>query len=333
MASRALQRIGELDASMRIVVVHGREAFLVGEATRVLAGRLAAEYGDVARFVLDGESAELADVLDELRSGALFHPHKLVIVDAADQFIAGDTRRRAMEAYAAAPSPDATLLLRSDTWRPGRFDKLVPLVIKCDALSDRDAVAWCVEAGPARHDVAVQLPAAKLLVDRLGTDLARLDMELGKLSAFVGTDAAISRDDVQELVGRSREEQAWALQSAIMSGSAAQACAKLRELLDISRVDEVLVMWAITDLLRRLHAAAQLLRQGIREQALKKSLRLAWPPGDRILETARRADPPRVAHLLREAVNADYRGKTGQGDQRRNLEALTLLVTDSISCL
>ena len=87
-----LDQIDQLDASMRIVVLHGREPFLMTQATHVLAERLAEAHGDVARFALDGETAELADVLDELRSGALFEPHKLVIVDAADKFIKYLTR-------------------------------------------------------------------------------------------------------------------------------------------------------------------------------------------------------------------------------------------------
>jgi DNA polymerase-3 subunit delta len=334
--SKAATQIESLDASMRIVVLHGREVFLVDEATRILVERLAESHGsEVARFRLDGEAVGLADVLDELRSGALFEPHKLVIVDAADKFISGDQRRRAMEAYAANPSSEATLLFRAQKWYPGKFDKLVNkvgVVIKCEPPSERDAASWCVGAGAARHEVKVERPAAQLLVERLGPDLARLDMEIAKLAAFVGIGKPISKKSVQELVGHSREEQAWALQTAIMSGSPEEAAAKLRELLDVSRLDGVVVMWAIADLLRKMHAASRLIRQGVREAAFVRPMRLAWAPGDRILEAARRADPERIAQLLHETVSADHRWRSGRGDQRRNLEAVTLLVTDTISC-
>ena len=42
---------------------------------------------DAQRIDIDGERAELADVLDELRSFAMFGGHKLVIVRDADDFI------------------------------------------------------------------------------------------------------------------------------------------------------------------------------------------------------------------------------------------------------
>ncbi len=340
--------MGNLDPSMRIVVLHGKEPFLIGERSRQYTDMLREAYGDVARFDFDGETAQIAEVLDELRSFALFEPHKLVIVDAADKFVSesgtdeegakprkrSNTCRRILEAYAEKPMEQASLLLRADTWRPGKLDKLVDkvgAVVKCAPLKETDAIKWCVDACPRRHEAKIDRNAARLLVERVGTGLARLDTELAKLVAFAGS-GTIGPDEVRELVGRSREEQAWALQSAIMTGSAAEACTKLRELLEISRIDETLVTWAITDLLRRIHTAGQLIRQGVREQTFRQSLRLAWPPGDRMLEVARRAEPRRIAQLFNDAVGTVQRTRSGLGDPVRNLEVLTVRVTDTIKC-
>jgi DNA polymerase-3 subunit delta len=333
---------------MRIVVLHGKEAFLIGERSRRYTDMLREAYGDVARFDFDGETAEIADVLDELRSLALFEPHKLVVVDAADKFVSergsdedaakpkkrSTGRRRILEAYAEKPVEQASLLLRADSWRPGKLDKLVNkvgAVIKCAPLKEAEAIKWCVDACPRRHGAKIDRNAARLLVERVGVGLARLDTELAKLVAFAG-DGTIGPEEVRELVGRSREEQAWALQSAIMSGSAAEACTKLRELLEISRIDETLVTWAITDLLRRIHTAGQLIRQGVGEHTFKHSLRLAWPPGDRMLDVARRAEPRRIAELFNEAVGSVQRTRSSLGDPVRNLEVLTVRVTDTIKC-
>ena len=333
---------------MRILVLHGREPYLIASASKRYEDLLREEFGNVARFEFDGETAELAPVLDELRSFALFDPHKLVIVDAADKFLAdparGDDghgasksrrnpRRRALEAYAEKPVAQASLLMRADTWRPGKLDKIVAgigAVIKFEPLKEAEAVKWCVKNSP-RHGAPIEELAAGLLVERVGTGLARLDSELAKLVAFAGS-RSIGPDDVRELVGHSRQEQAWDLQSAIMSGSAAQACTKLRELLEISRLDEALVTWAITDLLRRIHTASQLLGRGEREQSFRHSLRLNFPPGDRMLQVARRVQPSRVARLFDETIRTVHRTRSGLGDSVRNLEVLTVRVTDTIKC-
>ena len=50
----------------------------------VLAQLLRAAPQDVQRIDVDGETAQLADVLDELRSFAMFSSHKIVIIREAD---------------------------------------------------------------------------------------------------------------------------------------------------------------------------------------------------------------------------------------------------------
>ena len=334
--ARATPQQFDLNASMRIVVLHGKELLLIHEATQRLITTLRDANGEIEQFSFDGASASLADVLDELRSYGLIQRHKLVIVDSADKFLTREGYRRAMEGYAKSPVEEATLLMRAETWRKGNFDKLVTKVgalAKCDLLSDTQATSWCIEECQNRHGCSIQRSAAMLLVERLGCGLVRLDSELAKLAAFVGSDNAINRDDVAALVGRSREEQAWVLQSAIMSGRTSEALSKLRDLFEVSQLPEVLVMWAISDLLRRLHGAAQLLRQGQSPRAIAQQLRLWGPTGNRIVDTARRSAPRRFANLLQIAVQSDRQSKRGLGRPDRNLERLTVLVTDTIGCL
>lgn len=342
-----------LAPTMRVVVMTGKEPFLLAEGTRRLTTVLTEAFGEIDHWNFDGETATVADVLDELRSYALIQQHKLVVLDRADRFLAGGgrarggddngdgdgdkarqgaRRRRAMEAYTQNPTEDATLLMRAETWRRSKLDKLVT-VIRCEPLKEAQAIAWCVDECTRRHECAIDQEAARLLVSRVGTGLARLDTELAKLGAFVGSQESITKDDVAELVGRGRQEQAWILQSAIMTGSPENACVKMHELLDVSRHDKALIMWAIGDLLQRLHTAAQLAARRENVHAYRGTLRLYGEDGERMLEVARRASPTRIAQLLQQAVQTDLNNKSGRGDPRRNLEALTMLVTDSIRCL
>lgn len=342
--SKRGDNLSSLTAQPRMVVLTGKEPFLLAQGARDLAKALEEAFGPTDQWTFDGETAELSDVLDELRSYALIQHHKLVILDRADVFLAGGRResedsrkagtrrRRALEAYAAGPAPEATLLMRSETWRPCKLDKLVP-VIKCEPLKPAEAVRWCTDKCEPRHGRAIDRAAATLLVELVGPDLSRLDSELAKLSAFVAAEAAIGVKDVKVLVGVGRQERAWALQSAIVAGKPGNACVKLHELLEVSQLDKTLVTWAISDLLRRLHTAAQLLRQGELVHAWTVKLRLFGAEGDRMVEIARRCEPGRLARLLAMTVETDQRNKSSGGDPVRNLEALTLLVTDTIGCL
>ncbi len=80
----------------------GSDAFLQLEA---LANLLRETGADVQRVDADGETAQLADVLDELRSFAMFGGGKLVVVRNADAFLT--KFRESLEDYVAAPSNSA----------------------------------------------------------------------------------------------------------------------------------------------------------------------------------------------------------------------------------
>jgi len=103
----------KFDAKMSVVILHGKDSFLMTRYTSDLEDVMKAEHGDVDRVVFDGERVDLATVLDELRTYDMLMRHKLVIVDHADTFLAakdsGTTlTRKVLERYAESPVDSAT---------------------------------------------------------------------------------------------------------------------------------------------------------------------------------------------------------------------------------
>jgi DNA polymerase III delta subunit len=107
---------------------------------------------------------------------------------------------------------------------------------------------------------------------------------------------------------------------------------KLRELLEISRQPEQLVIWAMTDLLRKVHAAARMLREGTPAGVIAKDLRLWGSARHAVIDVAGRHDPVRLAELLSAAIHADMANKRGLGRPERTLETLAVRIADTISC-
>lgn len=354
-----------LDPSMRIVVLYGGERFLIEEHTRRFAEMLEQKFDGLEQFRLDGETVQPAAVLDELRSYGLLQRHKLVILDNAEIFLAGGkgavedddeegegaessaaasaasasdpapgTRRPLMERYAANPVPDATLLMRAAMWRAGKLDKLIAKVgsiHQCAPLSDEHAADWCVKRCARRYGASIDPAAAEVLVLRLGPDLLHLDTELQKLAAMSGPEQRITRELVADVVGLSREEKFWEIQTAVATGSAPVMLRKLRELLEVSRQDEVPLAWAIGDLLRKLHAASHMLRSGAAPASLYRPLKLWGAVAEPFLQLARRHEPRTFAQLLRIAIETDLHTKSGLGDPTRNLEALLVGIADTVN--
>jgi DNA polymerase-3 subunit delta len=365
------------DASMRIVVLRGPERFIRDEHTRRIVALLEAAHGAIDRFSFDGATVEPAVVLDELRSYGLLQQHKLVLVDQADRMLATGsddadapspppaprgraksrggpppprpvarrTPRELFERYAAEPVDSATLLLRADTWRPGRIDKLIEKVgaiVACEAPDAARAAGWCTARCPKAHGCAISPAAAALLVERIGPDLARLDAELGKLAAYVsagGSGGTIDAEAIRALVGLTREEQAWTIQSELLASAdadraqeaAGPAVAKLRELMLVSQQPEQLLSWAMIDLVRRLHAASSMHAAGAGDAAIAKELRLWGDTRGPILGVARRVPPRRLARLLDRAIASDLRVKRGAAEPVRSLESLAVEIADTLS--
>ncbi len=326
------QSQGELTKDTRIAALVGKELFLQTEYTNQLKDILEKAHGEVAVFRFDGATAQLADVLDECRTFGLMAQYKLVIVDQADQIVKDDNRPL-MERYAQSPCDSATLVLRCEKWHAGKLDDMIlqhGAIKLCEAQSPAMAAAWAVKRCEKRHNATIEKAAAEALVSRTGSELARLDMELAKLAAAVttapGKPAHITMQTVADMVGLTREEEAWVIQDTLLSGNAAASIGHVRMILDNSRKDaNVPLSWACLDLARKLHAAAQGTKQGMNPWALGGKLKL-WPESRKegILNAAKRTDPAKLAGLLRDAVTMDYKQKSGGGDPDRLMELLAL---------
>jgi DNA polymerase-3 subunit delta len=325
---------------MRVVVLHGKDAFLRLERGRQLESSLQERFGGVDRMDLDGTNAALSDVLDNLRTPGLFAGHKLVALENAEAFMGAEDRRRAMERYAENPCAEATLLMRcASGWRPGNFDKLVAkvgAVIKCDSPTPMEAVKWCAARSLRRHQAEMEPAAAELLVEKLGPDLGRLDAELGKLAAAAARPGAgttrVTRAIVQEFTGLSREEQAWEIQGPVLEGKADAALIKLDELLRVSRVPEVMIGWSLVDLARKVHDASCLLSQGESEGAVAKALKLWGPASSSVVRAGRRIKPAAAARLFRMAVETDRATKNGTAPEpARAFEGLMVQLAEALA--
>ncbi len=347
-----------LTAATRVAILHGEDRFLQDEYIRLLREALAAALGgpdafDVVRFDGAQGASIVADIFDECRSFGLMQQHKVILVENADLLLkkqdddeAAPSKsrrgappvdvRRMMESYAAEPSDSATLVLRASGWRPGNLDKAVAAlgergaIIDCEALDPARAAGWATKRASLRHNTSIDPEAARLLIASIGTDLGRIDNELEKLAlAAGGNGAPISAALVREMTGVSREEEFWHLQSTLASGDAAASLGRMREMVEVSRHDPVVLTWSFTELARKIHAVRRLADAGQNVQPLVYKLKL-FGDATSVFNAARAIPAPHAARLYDIAVDIDAANKSGRGDPIRNLEVLTVKFSSAI---
>ncbi|HEX8340460.1 MAG TPA: DNA polymerase III subunit delta [Tepidisphaeraceae bacterium] len=300
----------------------GEDSFLQLQAI----ARIAAGLGDgVQRVDFEGESADLANVLDELRSFSMFASGKLVVLRSADEFI---TRHRAeMEDYVAGANASATLVLRCKSL-PGN-QKISKLIAKhgkvepCEPPKDKELPKWIVDRGKAVHGLAVDYGAAQLLADMIGADLGRIDNELAKLALTV--EDKVGEADVGRSAVFQREQQMWQMTDELTAGRIDAALRRWRQLTQSDTSAEFRAVTWLAMWLEKAIKAHRLKRAGGNPFAIAKELRI-WPAGniEPLLRTAERLGDAGLSRSLDLLTDLDLRSKSGLGNAADNVERFIL---------
>ncbi len=236
--------------------VHGPDDFLRRQAIDDIADEIfAGQPPPMARLDYDGPGAELAEVLDEVRTLSFLAHRRLVIVHDADPFIS--KHREALERYLESPSEMGTLVLVCKTlnrqWRLTKAIAKRGRLIECKPPPPWQRDKWVVQRAQQAYAKRMDVPTAQVLVDLVGDDMAALDAELSKLAIYVGDRDAITARDVEALVGLSRPEKVFGMTDAIAQGDAAAALKVWRQTLatDSQAVHRAIggVAWGVRQML------------------------------------------------------------------------------------
>ena len=279
---------------------------------------------DVQRADYDGETAQLADVLDELRSYSMFGGGgKLVVVRNGDELL--KRFREEMEDYVAEPADSGTLVLRLNSLpKNQRIYKLIDKhgqVIPCDPPGEVGLVKWAIEQAKTAHRVTLAPDAAKLLVEQIGGDMGRLDTEIAKL-AIGADDGKITADAVRATVAFTREREMWDLTNAMAVGNTAEALRRWRQLI---QSDPSAEFRAVTWIGMWLGEAAIVIHQGPAAAA-----KLQWKYKDefkRFVAGAQALGKEGHARALDLLTEMDKQSKSGVGDAAGNVERFILALS------
>jgi DNA polymerase-3 subunit delta len=332
----------DLGTQTRVLILRGPEEMIKRAAFAQLRQAIDKELGaSIEPVMLDGTRCQPAEVFDELRTMSLLQPFQLVVVDDADQFVS--LYRDMVERYAESPADGATLVLRSVKWNSPKLDKLVEKVgakVTADPLTAAEAIDWLIKRAVSHHQRKLDKACATTLVERLGTGLMRLDNELAKLALMVSDGETIPASMIDQLVGRGSDEQAWAAQEAVLAALAApsgrgaspagRAIEAVHELIDLANQPEVLVLYFVADLIRKLHLAAMLRKQGVKDFDIASQMKLWSPRKEAFFAVLRRLNEKTTGDLLRQIVRMDARSKSGYGKALPNLECFCATLTDEL---
>lgn len=214
--------------------------------------------------------------------------------------------------YLAAPSPSTVLVITS-----AKLDQRLKLTAACAesgsvvefALLGGAALLAQVQRMAHEHGVRLQPGADATLIGLVGEDLGELDAELAKLALAVPVEGAIGAAEVEELVSRSRDVNAFALADQLDARNPRPALAAWLDL-RATGGDPIggaaIVAWKLRQL-AQLRAAIE---SGLDEAAALRALGIPPWQGRRLGELARGTTLAALERALEQWRIADRRAKS-----------------------
>jgi DNA polymerase-3 subunit delta len=260
-----------------VYVLLGDEDFLKRQARERLLNLVLEDADpDFALMVYGSEKPEFSTLRNDLETFPFLAPCRVVVLENADTFVTAN--RQELENYIARPSSVGVLILEVKTFPENtRLAKALPDAAKiaCKPVSQYKVLPWATSWAKSRYDKTLARDAAGLLIERVGNSLGVIDQELGKLASAVVGKAAITAEDVDRLVGRSKGADVFAIMEAIGNGDPRTALSILEELFR-EGVEPMGVLAPLTHQLRRLALVGRLVASGL---PLGEAMNIAQVPG------------------------------------------------------
>jgi DNA polymerase III subunit delta len=224
-----------------LLVVYGNDAFRVKERARDFVTKFVQKH-DPARMNIDEivfgkkDDLDIARMNDIVTASPFLAERRMVRVDGILSFVT--TKPEAEPWIKALTSiPESTIVLLVDAIGVEKIEKTELFkrlsgakdlhVYPMPMLSGSELRLWVQQR--AKEHGAVIVPAiAEELIGRVGGDTWRLEMEIGKLSAFAG-DAPVDSTMISSLVSSEYVEDVFGMVDAIAGGRPAFALQKLAE--------------------------------------------------------------------------------------------------------
>lgn len=315
-----------------VILLHGGEVLLADDVLRLLTLVLFPDPALAAldREILDAREGGVELIVRSAQTLPFVASRRLVVVRHAEALAAKASEPLA--AHVAAPSPTTCLLLtageslradrtrRNDHW----LLRAVPATATVELVTPRGpALERSLRRRAQLDGLEVTDDAAKLLVEFVGDDLARLLGEIHKAALAGGPDnRRVDVAEVSAVVGESRLRGLFELTSAVERGDGSRAIALLEGV--VASGEEPLVILALlTRHVRSLWLARQA-GDGVSVPALARRLGVPIPVAERLLGRARETTLDELARRLDRCWQVERRAKSGG----RLLAELTTLVTD-----
>ncbi len=301
----------------------GRERYLKKEFVRELREKIFPAGSDPSlnSQEFSAGSHKLGAVLDFLSTAPFLADRRLAVLWDLEE-LEEDDREGLLEAIGRMPA-SAVLVLVSEATNAKKDAFLAALSERCELVAchppfEKDLPGW-VAARAKRYGKRFEPDAVRGLIERAGREVSSLGSAMEQLSVYVGERASVTGVDVAALLGRSAQEDIFALSDLVFEGKSDAAVRVMRSLL-ADGAHPIEVLGAFAGQLERLRRASQAIRSGKapREAAAQAGVHPFFQ--EKFLSQVRRVTEAKIRSLQTGLWRCDREIKSGSVPDELALE-------------
>ncbi|WP_075618138.1 DNA polymerase III subunit delta [Paenisporosarcina indica] len=313
-----------------IYLLVGTEHYFFDETIRRLKDALLQE-GEIDVLLFDLDEVPVQHVIEEADTIPFFTDRKLIIAKNASFLKVTEKGKekidhdiKAFESWVLHPSETAITVFIApyekldERKKVTKLMKEKSLLLVAKQLEGNDLVVW-VKSTVAQEQKTMTNDAIARLIETVGQDLVQLQSEIHKMATYVGEESEITKDDVELLMTRTLEQDAFQLLNAYLRGDTTTALTVYHDLLR-QKEEPIMLTALLASQIRLMSNVRYLQKKGYHAQAIAKQLKVNPYRVKLIVESRQQIKEERLLETLHRLAGADYKLKTSSGRRERILE-------------
>jgi DNA polymerase-3 subunit delta len=202
-----------------LFVIYGEERFFHDSVLTKIEDRHFAkkEDKDLNYHIFYGSESSISDILSACLSFPMFSKRKLVVVKEFDSLQITD--KESFFKYILNPQSTTTLVLIAEKFGVNKFQKEIlnhAVSIRCRNLSTGNIYQWSFDKFKSAK-INASKDSIAFLVENIGANLLRLNLEIEKIKNFLGPDESLTLEKVSKITGFTRDVNIFNFQKSLAS--------------------------------------------------------------------------------------------------------------------
>lgn len=313
-----------------VYVLSGTETYFIDETIRRMKQALE-QTGEIETTIFDLEEVPVQHVMEEADTIPFFSEKKLIVAKNASFLKATDNSKekiahdlKALELWLRHPSDFSITLFIAPYEKLDERKKVTKQmkelahVVHAEAPKERDLAVWIQNEVSSRQK-QIDERAIQKLIELVGLDMLHLQMEVDKLCHYIGEEGTIQLEDVEELVAKTLEQDAFKLLNAYIAGDVSTAISIYHDLIR-QKQEPIALVALLASQVRIMSNVYYLLSKGYHAQQIAKTLKVNPYRVKRIVEDRRGVKDTHLLKALYGLSEVDLQLKSMSGRRERYLE-------------